>query len=53
MKTQLLKKTLLASCITVAATSQLQADITNRIIGGIESSAGNYSWIASLQTSDP
>jgi secreted trypsin-like serine protease len=52
MKTQLLKKTLLASCITVAATSQLQADITNRIIGGIESSAGNYSWIASLQTSD-
>ena len=52
MKTQILKKTLLASCITIAATSQIQASSTNRIIGGIESSAGNYSWITSLQSSD-
>jgi len=52
MKTQLLKKTLLASCIALAATTQLQAEITNRIIGGIESSSGSYSWMTSLQSTD-
>ncbi len=68
MKTQILKRTLLATCIAVAAASNLSqagstspqriiggvevSSGTQRIIGGIEASSGNYPWIVSVQSSD-